>query len=145
MFKIVKFSNGKGRPRKKRGFNLNSIDSINDDYMKTIVLNIRVSESEKNYLKNVSSSKSYNISSYIRRLIFDIYFYKLKDKDSLTKNQIINGEYAFNEPRNKFIYIRLTEVEKKEVERLAIMNHRSVSEFIRWLCIQLPIDELLNC
>lgn len=145
MFKIVNFSNRKGRPRKKRGFNLNSIDSINDDYMKTIVLNIRVSESEKNYLKNVSSSKSYNISSYIRRLIFDVYFYKLKDKDSLTKNQIINGEYAFNEPRNKFIYIRLTEVEKKEVERLAIMNHRSVSEFIRWLCIQLPIDELLNC
>lgn len=143
MLSFNKIKNKKGRPRKERGFNNVLDDMESDDYMKTIVLNVRVSYSEKNYIKNLTRSKSDNVSSYVRRLIFDVYSYKLNTKETLINHVISRDEYTFNEPRSTFIYIRLTEVEKKEIERLALMYHRSVSEFIRWICIQVPIDELL--
>lgn len=144
MFGLINNNNKKGRPRKKRGLNNTIKEHQSDDYMKTIVLNVRVSKSEKIYLENLTKSKSDNISSYIRRLIFDIYFYKLKKKEDLIENIVVKGDYAFNEPRTEFIYVRLTEVEKQEVEKLAIMYHRNISEFIRWVSIQIPIDEIIN-
>lgn len=143
MFKLSR--NKTGRPRKKRGFNYNKKDNQNDNYMKTVVLNIRVSESEKNYLKNTTKLKSSNISSYIRRLIFDVYFQKLKANEIPIIHSLGNGEYAFNDKRNSYIYIRLTEVEKMELENLALMYHRNISEFVRWVSIQIPTDELIDC
>lgn len=134
-----------GRPRKERNLSLNHKEYQNDSYMKTVVLNIRVSESEKEYLKNIVKSKSTNISSYIRRLIFEVYFYKLKNKELSLIHALGNGDYAFIDKRTSFIYVRLTEIEKMEVERLSNMYHRSISEFIRWLAIEVPIDELISC
>lgn len=144
MFKIKSQSTNIGRPVKERGFNCDNIATKNDNYLKTVVVHVRVSDDEKEYLKNKSKSKSENISSYIRRLIFDIYLERLRNKNNLV--EFINGRglYPFIDERTSYIHIRFTEREKFEVEKLAQQYHRGISDFIRWVSIQLPIDEMIT-
>lgn len=133
-----------GRPPKNRGINLTDISTENDDYIKTVVVHVRVSEEEKKYLQQKVRSQSCNISSYIRRLIFDVYLEKLRSKKDLI--EFINGKgvYPYQDYRTEYIHIRFTEREKYEVLKLSKQYHRDISDFIRWVAIQLPIDEMIQ-
>ena len=133
-----------GRPKKKKGFNLDSIFGNNDSFSKTVVVHVRVSEDEKKYLGARAKANCDSISSYIRRLIFDVYLEKLRGKQDINTIINTNDGYIFRDYRTEYIHIRFTEREKYEVEKLAQQYHRGISDFIRWVGINLPVEELIQ-
>ena len=125
----------------KKNFNSNDENTI-----KTIVLKIRVSSEEKRYIKMLAKlNQDDNVSSFIRKLIFEVYEYDITHKTEFIIRSILsNKPYPFNTIRDEFIYIRLTPIEKKKIESYAKMHHRGVSEFIRWITLHIYTNDYIK-
>lgn len=63
-----------------------------------------------------------------------------------TYRKIVNGrpQKPIEQLKKERIYIRVTEEEKKEIEALANLNHKSTSEFIRHLIFNKYANELFK-
>lgn len=124
----------------------NYFDSDNIETLKTIVVKVRVSSEEKRYIKILAKlNQSDNVSSFIRKLIFEVYEYDITHKtESIVKSILDNKPYPFNTNRDEFIYVRFTPIEKKKIESYAKMHHRGVSEFIRWITLHIYANDFIE-
>lgn len=123
-----------------------SYDSDDIDSVKTVVVKIRVSSEEKRYIKMLAKlNQGDNVSSFIRKLIFEVYEYDITHKtEFIIKSILPNKPYPFNTIRDEFIYIRLTPTEKKKIESYAKMHHRDVSEFVRWITLHIYVSDYIK-
>ena len=117
--------------------NSNSIGS------ETTVMHIRLSEEEKTYLKTMADMHGENISAFVRRLIFDVYRNDLSKNKSLFTEKYLFSKWVFNTNRTTSIHIRLTDREKNTLTKLAKVHNRTVSSFVRWVALQVYLDDFI--
>lgn len=112
---------------------------------KTIIIKIRVSDEEKKYIKMLAKlNQGDNVSNFIRKLIFEVYYYDITNKsETIIKSILSNKPYPFNTIRTEFICIRLTSKEKSKIEFYAKMNNRDISEFVRWVVLNLYLNDYI--
>jgi len=126
--------------------NVRYYNSEDEDTIKTVVVKIRVSSEEKRYVKMLAKlNQDDNVSSFIRKLIFEVYWYDITRKtEFIIKSMLSTKPYPFDTVRDEFIYVRLTPIEKKKIESYAKMHHRNISEFIRWVTLHIYINDYIK-
>lgn len=109
----------------------------------TTVMHIRVSEEEKTYLNTMAEMHGENISAFVRRLIFDVYRNDLSKDKTFFIEKYLFSKWAFNTNRTTSIHIRLTDREKNTLTKLAKAHNRTVSSFVRWVALQVYLDDFI--
>lgn len=116
-------------------------------HCKNYVIRVRVSPDEKTYLKKLAKiNQGDNVSAFLRKLIFEVYAYDIKNKQEfLARSMITMKPYIFDyNNRTEFVHVRLTTSEKEKLYAYARYSHRDVSEFIRWISLQVYVDSFIK-
>lgn len=109
----------------------------------TTVIHVRVSQDEKEYLNKMAKIHGENTSAFIRRLIFDVYKNDLSQNKNVFIDKYLQSKWVFDTNRTESIHIRFTFSEKGVLTKMAESHSRTISNFIRWVVLQVYLDDFI--